>query len=226
MRRGRVTTYATPTASTTRLLRCGANAAYPRASTCSRSHTRKASPGRQARPASPVTLRTLGTAALVTSVIERAPERVTFAVADLDPCLQYRRSPSLMGDLPNDVHRALLVGRPKRVADCVNFAFAQPLLCAVCEYEPHSQLDPPGVGTTDLLVHAHHYQGCKQIDASINNRPDLMRIRSHPLARHQSAGQDLRLAPLGPSGSSHRREAQRFPQSDPPACGGVHSRSL
>jgi hypothetical protein len=81
-------------------------------------------------------------AELVTSVVERAPERMTFAVADLDPFLQCRRSSSLVRDLPNDAHCALLVGRPKQVAHCVNLGFAEPLTRAANEFEPQPQLDP------------------------------------------------------------------------------------
>ena len=80
-------------------------------------------------------------AGLVTSVVERAPEHVTFALADLDPFLQCRRSPSLVNDLPDDAHRALLVGRPEHVAQRVDLGFAQRLLRAISEFAPKSQLD-------------------------------------------------------------------------------------
>jgi hypothetical protein len=85
---------------------------------------------------------------VVTSVFERASERVTFAIADLDRFLQYTRFPSLVGDLPDDAHRTLVAGRPKHVAHCINLGFAQALPRAANEFEPQSpQLNSLGCRT-------------------------------------------------------------------------------
>ena len=59
--------------------------------------------------------------------VKRPAERVTFALAEHDRPLQNRRPLPLMGNLSRDVQGALLVTRPKHVAQRIELGFAQPL---------------------------------------------------------------------------------------------------